>query len=270
MKTSLSLLALALVVSAGVGCQRLDGGGDDGGGPSTMSAGNLDDSGGGTLLESGDDGSSDDGGGGIMGSGCDPVEQADCDPGEKCTAVLAGAGLAYACVSEVGTLQPQESCTVNLEDGLDGCVAGTVCLGDETGTCRPLCEAENDCTGGLCVEDPFDDVPHCAADCSPFEPSCPSPSECRRRGDRFVCLDPSEGDVGGAGSECQVEQDSGCAEGHVCVPGALVPNCETTSCCVTLCDLDSVDSCASPATCNAAIGSPAPGFESIGACFVPA
>ncbi len=269
MRTPLSLCALALVGFVGAGCQRLDGGDASGGGPSSMSAGNDDDTGGGTLLASGGDESSEDGGG-IMGSGCDPVAQTDCDPGEKCTATLSGAGLTYACVGEVGTLQEQETCTVSLEDGLDGCFAGTVCLGDESGTCRPLCEGENDCEDGLCVEDPFDTVPHCAADCSPFEPSCPSPLECRRQGDRFVCLDPAEGDVGGAGAECQVAQDSGCSEGHVCVPGALVPGCETTSCCVTLCDLDSVDGCPAPATCNAAIGTPAPGFESIGACFVPA
>jgi hypothetical protein len=37
-----------------------------------------------------------------------------------------------------------------------------------------------------------------------------------------------------------------------------------------LCDLGGADPCDVPATCNAVIDAPAPGFEGIGACFVPA
>jgi len=159
---------------------------------------------------------------------------------------------------------------VSLSDGLDDCAAGSVCLGDEAGTCRPLCESESDCTGALCIEDPFAGVPHCANDCSPFEPSCASGLQCRRQSDRFSCIDPVPGDDGGPGEPCSIIDDAGCAGGLVCISGALVPGCGTQGCCVTLCDLDAQSTCSAPTTCTPALESPAPGFEAIGACFVPA
>jgi len=250
------------------GCQRLDDSNTQPGGDvpfdtDAFDEGDSSDS----LLQGASEGGSEGGG---LEFGCNPVTNADCSEDEKCTAVLAGASLSYACVGETGTQGIGESCDISLDDGLDGCTVGTVCLGDEIGTCRPLCNGDGDCTSAQCLEDPIHDVPHCAADCSPFEPSCGSGLQCRRQSDRYSCIDPLPGDVGGEGEPCELQSDAGCGEGLMCITGALVPSCTSSGCCVSLCDLDALDPCNAPSTCNAALEAPAPGFESIGACFVPA
>ena len=122
----------------------------------------------------------------------------------------------------------------------------------------------------MCLSATVGSAPYCADDCSPFEALCTSPTQCRRNDERFSCRVPRESDVGGGGSPCEQEDDGGCAGGFVCVAGALVPGCTEGNCCAPLCDLEAVDSCGSPATCNQALSAPAPGFETIGACFVPA
>lgn len=262
---------LCLAASAVLGCQRLDdpesssndssfetsfpGDGDDSGGPLLDSGGAPDDSG------------SDDGGTEFE---CDAVTNVPCGASEKCTAVTDGGSIAYTCVGEVGTRAIGQDCTVSLDDGLDGCVAGSVCLGDDAGSCRAHCNTDVDCTDGTCIADPRHDVRHCADDCSPFEMSCPGALQCRRQIERFSCIDARDGDIGGSGEPCVLEGDSGCAEGLMCVSGALVPDCASAGCCVTFCDLAGPDTCIAPATCTSALDAPAPGFESIGACFVPA
>lgn len=264
----------ALALATLCGCQRLDGDDDSGSGSgngNSESAGNIDDDGGGgTLLSDGNASEAESSGGSEAMEGCDAVLQTDCDEGEKCTAILSGGVVQYTCVTDDGMLETDATCTVSLTDGLDGCLSGLVCLGDDAGTCRPHCDTANDCEASLCLEDPIHEVRHCAAQCSPFEPLCPSTLQCRRRGDRFACVDPQEGDVGGAGTTCNLADDGGCAAGLLCVPGALAPGCENANCCVPLCDLSSADSCNAPATCNGALIAPAPGFENVGACFVPA
>jgi hypothetical protein len=133
-----------------------------------------------------------------------------------------------------------------------------------------LCLKDSDCDQALCIEDPVEDVPFCADECSPFESLCTSPLQCRRLDDRFVCRFPTLADVGGYGDACSLDQDQGCGPGFACLPGELVPDCTTANCCTNLCDLSGPDPCGAPATCAQVIESPAPGFESIGACFVPA
>ncbi len=259
---------VAVVAAALSGCQRLDEEAPPGSDAPADTDIDLDtDVSGGSLLEGGGEGGSDEGG---VETECDPVTSFECSDGEKCAVVLEGDALGYACVPEAGSQSVGQDCTVSLEDGLDGCTAGSVCLGDDAGTCRPLCNAEADCTAALCLEDPIHQVPHCADDCSPFEPNCSGLLQCRRQDDRFSCIDALPGDVGGLGEACLLEGDAGCGEGLMCVTGALVPGCASGGCCVSLCDLDALDSCSSPSTCNAALEAPAPGFEAVGACFVPA
>ncbi len=264
-----SWASVGLAVVSLAGCQRLDGGDEPNTPPDTdgMSAGNLDDVSGGSLLESGgeDTGSDED-----PQEECNPVTGAPCTEGEKCTVIRSGGSFDYVCVGESGTTPLGNACTVSLQDGLDGCTAGSVCLGADAGTCRPLCKSNADCEGATCVADPFDGVPHCADDCSPFEPACAGMLQCRRQGDRFSCLDALPGDVGGGGDACQLQGDAGCGEGFVCLSGALVPGCGTAGCCVSVCDLDAADTCSAPSTCTSVLEGPAPGFEAIGACFVPA
>lgn len=256
-----------------LGCQRIDDANDDGNIPIDTDIGD-DEASGDSFLDSGtfndndnDDDGDDDGG---IEPTCNPVTSQECGDGEKCTAVLQGAEPTFSCVSEAGSSAIGEDCTVSLDDGLDGCIAGTVCLGEDAGTCRPLCDGPADCTSALCLEDPINSVPHCAPDCSPFEPACSSLLQCRRQNDRFSCVDALPGDVGGPGEPCSLQGDAGCGQGLMCVTGALVPDCATAGCCTSLCDLGSGGGCSAPATCNPALEGPAPGFESIGACFVPA
>ncbi len=264
-----SWAGVGLAIVSLCGCQRLDGEDGPPGTPATdgMSAGNLDDVSGGSLLEGG---GMDETGDEDPQEGCDPVTGSPCTEDEKCTVVQSGGSLEYLCVGEAGSAAIGEACTVSLEDGLDGCTAGSVCLGDDAGTCRPLCRSDADCTSATCIDDRFDAVPHCADDCSPFEPACPGLLQCRRQNDRFSCIDALPSDEGGPGDPCQIPDDVGCGEGFVCLSGALVPGCGSAGCCVSVCDLDAGDTCDAPSTCTAVLEAPAPGFEAIGACFVPA
>jgi len=260
---------LTLVGMFSLGCQRLpdEDGPITGGGGGTMSGTSN-----GTFLpqdETGDDESGLDDG---QGMSCDPVEQAGCGAGERCTVVTSVAGEpVYGCVADNGTLEPFDPCTAE-GGGVDGCQAGLACVTDVStdGTCLGLCNDNGDCDLGVCNPSTFGDIPYCADDCSPFEPLCPPPTSCRRNNERFSCRVPQEFDVGAAGAPCEILDDGGCTAGFICVPGALVPDCMDQNCCVPLCELDEVGGCSSPATCNSALLAPAPGFENIGACFVPA
>jgi hypothetical protein len=256
----LSLLGLGLGLLVG-GCQRLAV--ED---PVDSGQDLPDNTGAATFVQDDDD---DDGG---LETGCNPVAQTGCNPGEKCTAVqVSGSHDTYACVDDPGTLEPFSPCSASLHDGIDGCPAGYVCLeAAEVGACVPLCLTNTNCEGGLCVYHSTDNIRHCADDCSPFQSACVSPLECRRASDRFVCKFPAEGDVGTQGAACQVEEDFGCSAGFACLPGPLVSGCTDSNCCTTLCDLSGPDPCVGAQTCNALFSNPAPGFDDVGACFVPA
>jgi hypothetical protein len=262
---ALSPLLVAAALLAG-GCQRLEEADDDAF-PDT-DFGFDDSSSGDTFLESSASQTEGDQDPNVV--GCDPLTAAQCAPGQKCTAVVSGGTTLFSCVEQSGSLQEGEDCMVSLEDGQDGCIAGTVCLGDEAGTCRQLCDNDAQCETGQCLDDPLHGIPHCARDCDAFEPACPSLQQCRRQGDRFSCMDALPGDVGGVGEPCLLQGDAGCGQGLLCVTGALVPGCASGGCCAQLCDLGLADPCSSPATCNAALETAAPGYESVGACFVPA
>ena len=214
----------------------------------------------------------DEGDGGGLETGCNPVAQTGCNPGEKCTAVKVSGAEAFACVSDPGMLEPYASCSAALHDGRDGCSAGFVCLegADEAGACVPLCLTNSDCNNGLCVYHSTDQVRHCADDCSPFSSDCTAPLQCRRASDRFVCKFPGDGDLGNQGSPCLIEEDVGCNIGFVCVPGPLVVGCTEPNCCTSLCDVSDADTCPGASTCNVLFSSPAPGYADVGACFVPA
>lgn len=265
MRAWLALIpALALLCPPG--CQRLPGEDDDDDGPSPP--GTTD---GGTFLPG--DGNEDDmdGDSGQPEPTCNPVAQTGCASGERCTALGSGTMVSYGCVSDAGGLGPNESCEPSPQDGLDGCPAGYVCLADEgdNGLCAGLCQNDIDCAQAQCIPSREEEIPYCADDCSPFDAGCPAPLACRRNNDRFSCQFLGPADVGSIGEMCLVSDDSGCAPGLVCVPGALVPDCATESCCARLCDLSDPDDCTAPTTCTELLADPAPGFEDIGACFVP-
>jgi hypothetical protein len=268
-----SLLTFAFAFAlALVGCQRLE---EEGPSPTSLGEG-----GGGTGNDDGtttftpvatgnDDTGEDDGPG--PSSSCDPVAQIGCAAGEKCTAITTSQGPAFTCVGAAGsTLQPYDACEASPDTGLDACPVGYVCLGSEVaGTCVPLCNGDPDCDQGVCAEHPDNAIPHCADDCSPFESLCVGILQCRRADERFACQFPGDADVGGPLAPCSLTNDAGCNESLVCITGALVPGCTEASCCTPVCDATDPDACAAPATCSPVFAAPAPGYETIGACFVP-
>ncbi|MEM9455964.1 MAG: hypothetical protein AAGF11_17420 [Myxococcota bacterium] len=258
-------LVPALALLCPPGCQRLPGEEDDDDGSSPPSTTD-----GGTFLPGDDEQDDMDGDSGTPEPACDPVTQTGCSSGQKCTAIGMGAMITYTCVSDPGGLGPEQTCDPS-PDGIDGCPAAYACLADEAnnGLCTPLCENDVDCAQGQCIPSREEEIPYCADNCSPFESSCPAPLACRRNDDRFSCQFLGEGDVGVAGEFCNTQDDSGCAPGLVCVAGALVPECTTDNCCTPLCDLTEDEPCTTPTTCVPLLTGPAPGFDDIGACFVP-
>jgi hypothetical protein len=207
---------------------------------------------------------------------CDPADLSTCADDEKCTAVLQG-GLQnlYDCVPKDSLHDLYEACSPAPENGQDACPPSTICAWDtpegSTGICVPLCVNDGDCAGGSCIENTFNDVPICADSCDPQVPVCKTGLECRQTNDAFACQFPTEVDIGQETAQCLVEGDRGCSQGYVCEAGQLIPNCASPTgfCCTPLCDTEAADTCASPATCNPAFTDPAPGYEWVGACYVP-
>lgn len=262
---------LVCAIASTAACQRLDDG--EALEPTSLGDGGSGGDDGGTFVPA--DGSAGDetaGGGMMPANACDPVAQSGCASGEKCTVIVQGGEPVFVCVGGGGSdLQPFDPCQAEPTSGLDACPAGTACIGVTTsGVCLPLCDRDADCEAGVCGADPVNELPYCADDCSPFESLCTAPMSCRRNGERFSCEFLEEQDVGGALAACDITSDAGCAAGFACITGSLVPGCENPGCCASLCDLSGADPCVAPATCNSVLEASAPGFESIGACFVPA
>lgn len=264
-----------------IACQRLpsgsdefgDAAGDDDDGDTTFGTGNEedddDDSNGDVDPDdTGPDDGTDDGNPTLD---CDPVAQTGCAASEKCTVVESVGEVTYTCVNDDESLDPYSQCTPALGTGMDGCIGGNACFADEmdNGLCVPLCLDSGDCQMALCVSPPTTTATYCANECSPFEASCTAPMQCRRAMDRFVCEFARVSDTGGQGDPCALSTDDGCGEGFVCLPGELVPSCTEGACCTNVCDTSASGGCDSPAICAPIFESPAPGNETLGACFVP-
>jgi hypothetical protein len=207
---------------------------------------------------------------------CEPNGVPPCPSGQKCTAVSEG-GLQnhFKCVPDDGQLPIYEACVPDPDSGQDGCGAGTVCLAYTeqdllSGKCFPVCRNDSDCEPGLCATSPFSGTTFCADDCDPEAPLCLPGLGCRPAYDRFICEMILDIDTGLTGADCFPMSARGCADNHACMPNALVPMCNSASCCTTTCNLSEPDPCPSPTLCTALFPAPAPGFEDVGACFVPA
>jgi hypothetical protein len=220
------------------------------------------------------------GGGGDPIYECSPITQ-NCDHGSKCTPILDGQNRThYVCVAATGTANAGDTCQPNHATGTDACIPGLVCLPDEAGNgvCVALCITDSDCTLGACLEHPGVRTPYCAAHCSPTEQSCWEPLHCRPTIEAFVCQFPAEVDVGSLFDACDSAAQHGCAAGLLCVTGALLPGCAHDGCCSPACDsaLPEADaSCQSQTgsqavVCQPWLPAPAPGFETFGACLMPA
>jgi hypothetical protein len=207
---------------------------------------------------------------------CDPVDQNDCGPGQKCTPLdKYGKQNYYECVEDDGEIDTFGACIPDKGSGEDGCRPGTVCLADytESGLCVHLCLKDGHCPAGLCIRDPKMDVSYCADECIPFTPAgCPGILECRRANDRTACQFATDVDEGITGDECGARiGDRGCREGFACLAGGVVTGCQSLRCCAPICDLNGLSTeCTDPDTCNPAFDDPAPMAENVGACYVPA
>lgn len=207
---------------------------------------------------------------------CEPAGPSPCPVGQKCTAVSDGAlQNHFKCVPDDGALPLYEPCVPDPEGGQDLCGAGTVCLAyseDDpvSGRCFPLCRNNSDCEPGVCTTSPFTGTTFCADNCDPESPACLPGLGCRQQLDRFTCEMVLNVDTGLTGAACLESSARGCADTLACLPYALVPMCNSPSCCTTTCDLTEADTCPSPTICEPLFPTPAPGFENVGACFVPA
>lgn len=208
---------------------------------------------------------------------CDPADITSCPDGEKCTALLRGGYQNhYECVTDDTAHGLFDPCAPSPLDGQDGCPPSTYCGANDydkaTGLCVPLCKKDFDCAGA-CLTNAFDTVPYCGDACDPTQPACPQGLQCRRGPSSFACSFYSvDLDIGEFGAQCYPENDIGCREGFVCLPGALVPECETPTdyCCSHVCDKDLGDNCVSPSSCHDLFTDPSPGYEWVGACYIPA
>lgn len=208
---------------------------------------------------------------------CEPADPTSCPEGQKCSALSNGGPQNhFQCVPDDGTLPLFEPCVPSPENGQDECGAGTVCLSvseqdPSNGRCLQGCHNNSDCEPGVCATSPFTGTTFCAAGCDPTLADCPPGLGCRQSLDRFICEMVLDSDIGLAGEPCDGTSLRGCANTYACMPGALVPNCASASCCTNTCDTNgSPDQCVVPTICKSLFLEPAPDFENTGACFVPA
>ncbi len=261
---------LSLAVMLGLACQGAPGGetyftdGDDQSSNDASDAGDAD----GDTTTGGDDG------GPEPVFECTPGQIGECGAGFKCAALSnGGAQNKYSCVEDDAELIPLAPCTPSPDDGQDGCPDGTACAPaiDQgvTGLCLPLCSDDDDCGDGECVTDLVIFAAVCAAPCDPLSSDCEGANlVCRPEGSDWVCRHTGAIDVGGPKDECDGLTGRGCAAGHACALGSVVPECGTTFCCTPLCDLSGVDDCAGAASCVGYSDMPLPGLEDLGLCIV--
>ncbi len=208
---------------------------------------------------------------------CEPGDEQACPAGQKCTALSKGGPQnRFECVPDDGMLIPGDECTPSESTGQDGCTSGHVCLRSDPdavlGRCLAACRNDDDCEPGACQESPYTLTTFCAAPCDPIVPDCEMGFGCRQTPNRYVCdMLLSDTDVGQVGEPCDAAGLRGCAASLACLNGALVPGCFGSSCCTSVCDLSlGDDQCAPGTLCRPLFAAPAPGFESVGACYVPA
>ncbi len=208
--------------------------------------------------------------------GCEPGDAGTCPSGQKCTALAQGGPQNdFQCVNDDGTIPEGEDCTPAPGTGQDGCAGGTVCLissqDDALGSCIEACGSDADCEPGKCTISPYTLTPFCADSCDPLFPDCPFGRSCLQSDDRFMCgIAFAETDIGVLAEECDSINLRGCTEGFACMAGALIPGCNFNACCTNVCDMNGGDEqCTTPALCKTLFPMPAPGFDNLGACYVP-
>ena len=223
--------------------------------------------------------------GGMGGYECDIFAQ-DCPPGEKCMPWANDGGSswnAFRCspiAEDPGG--PGDPCTVEGSggSGIDDCELGAMCwdVDPETleGTCLPMCAGSLtlpvcDDPYGLCSLTGEGVVNLCFPICDPLAQDCPAGQACYGVGEGWTCAPDASGDMGGYGDPCQFINV--CDPGLICLEVAAVPGCEgSIGCCSEVCDLSDPQCTGEGQTCQPWYppGEAPPGYESVGACALPA
>ncbi|MEM7158075.1 MAG: ribulose phosphate epimerase [Myxococcota bacterium] len=226
---------------------------------------------------------------GVIVPGCDIFAQ-DCPEDEKCMPYAndgGGSWNATQCVPiSDNPAQPGDTCYVEGSgtSGYDDCDIASMCwdVDPETnaGTCVPMCAG--DPSAPLC-EDPDAActvtnegvIALCLPSCDPLVQDCAEGQACYPVADEWVCAPDASGEMGAAGDSC--EFINVCSPGNICVGAAAWPDCQgSVGCCSPVCDLEDVDADAecpgTGQTCQPWYeeGDAPPGYESVGACALPA
>ncbi len=167
---------------------------------------------------------------------CDPLSQAPCLAGEKCSLTLAGDPVCMP----VGAQGVGESCW-NTDQG-DTCARGLMCVAaalDQPSWCMEFCQLGNFTAGDCDLNDSrcyfeYSGYGLCSLPCDPFISSCPDGQFCSPQADAYgtyaTCKsEPSTGFVG-LGEECRY--------GDACQPGSYCFSADGSSQrqCLRLCD----------------------------------
>jgi len=274
---------------------------DDSGSADSVSAeGNSADDAGTTAGEEGDTSGSAEGvtvgfiqdpdGGGVN-IECDVWAQ-DCPEGEKCMPWANDGGSSWN-ATRCSPLDPNpaqigDPCTVEGSgvSGIDNCDIASMCwdVDPETneGTCVAFCsgsEANPVCEDPMtqCVIANEGTLILCLPNCDPLGQDCPEGQACYPIDDSFACAPDAGGEMGAYGEGCEFLNV--CDPGLFCANPDAVPNCAgAAGCCSEFCDLSDADP---DSMCTGAAGGQIctpwyeegqapPGFESVGACAIPA
>lgn len=213
---------------------------------------------------------------------CDLAEQ-NCDAGNKCVPYAteeAPLWNATMCVAEAeDPVRIGRACHAEgLMSGHDDCEAGLVCVNIHArglqGECMPL-PHDDVCEAGVQMG-PVNEgaISLCVPGCNPLEQDCAQGNGCYPIAESWGCVPDASGAQGEYADECLFVNV--CDPGLVCLSSAAVPGCSGGGCCSEVCDTSLGDEQCSGAeqgqTCQAwySPGTAPAGFETVGACALPA
>jgi hypothetical protein len=228
-------------------------------------------------------------GGGTVSFECDVWSQ-DCPEGHKCMPwdnMGAGSWNATKCTPLApNPAQVGDECVVEGTgvSGIDDCELAAMCWAVDpetsTGTCVSFCsgtEASPSCedpattcsitNGGALIL--------CLPGCDPLAQACPEGQACYGAGGSFICApNAAPADGGNYGDPCAFLNV--CNPGLFCASAAGVPGCQgSEGCCSEFCSLEGgAEQCQGASGGQSCVawfeeGQALPGYEDIGACFIP-
>jgi hypothetical protein len=225
---------------------------------------------------------------------CDPFAK-DCPAGEKCSFWADDGGRAWNATRCVPVVDDPagagEPCHVERSptSGIDDCDLESMCFYVDPesleGTCTRFCQGEEtdpqcEDPGQFCLIQTDGALVLCLPWCNPLQQDCAPDRACYPMSDEWGCLLDASGDMGSYGDPCELVD--GCDPGLACLDAGKVPPgqaCEgSIGCCTEICDLSDAagdQQCAGAAegqTCQSWYeeGAAPAGYESVGACALPA